>query len=89
MEPINTPHDRFFLQLLRYMIRIWDADFDVILFDLQQTDEVELQGALLFRTAMKIAKYAHTHLRRCLGEILRAAPPGHARCVCGGGDRKG
>jgi predicted transposase/invertase (TIGR01784 family) len=119
VEHKSQPSRWTLLQLLRYMVRIWDKelarnkklkklppiipmifyhgarrwnqpldftayvelqesvhsyvpDFEAILFDLQQTDEDELHGAVLFRTAMKIAKYAHTHLQPHLREILRA-----------------
>ena len=61
---------------LKESLRAYVPDFEVILFDLQQTDEDELQGAVLFRTAMKIAKYASTHLQPHLGDILRAVSIG-------------
>jgi predicted transposase/invertase (TIGR01784 family) len=119
VEHKSQPSRWTILQLLRYMVRIWDRelahnkrlkklppiipmifyhggrrwrqplvfssyieledalraylpDFRVILFDLNQTDADELRGAVLFRTAMKIAKYASTQLQPRLGEILRA-----------------
>ena len=118
VEHKSRPSRWTILQLLRYMVRIWDKElaqnerieklppiipmvfyhgarrwkhplvfssyieledalrayvpnFEVILFDLNQTDEDDLQGAALFRTAMKIAKYAPAHLRPHLGDILR------------------
>ena len=118
VEHKSQPSRWTILQLLRYMVRIWDKelaqnkklrklppiipmvfyhgtrrwkqplvfsscieledafrayipDFEVILFDLQQTEADDLQGAVLFRTAMKIAKYAPAHLRPHLGDILR------------------
>jgi predicted transposase/invertase (TIGR01784 family) len=119
VEHKSYPSRWTILQLLRYMVRIWDKelaqnkklkklppiipmifyhgaggwkhplyfssyveleeslrphvpDFHVVLFDLQQTEEGELQGAELFQAAMKIAKYACTKLRIHLGDILRA-----------------
>ena len=62
---------------LQESLRPHIPDFKALLFDLQQTDEDELQGAVLFHTAIKIAKYARTRLRPHLGEILRAvsSPP--------------
>jgi len=118
VEHKSHPSRWTILQLLRYMVRIWDKElaqnkrlkklppiipmvfyhgarrwkqplvfssyieledalrayvpnFEVFLFDLQQTDADDLRGAVLFRTAMKIAKYAPARLRPHLGDILR------------------
>lgn len=57
---------------LQESLRPYIPDFQVILFDLQQIDEGELQGAQLFQAAMKIAKYARTQLPFHIGDILRA-----------------
>ncbi|UCF97125.1 MAG: Rpn family recombination-promoting nuclease/putative transposase [Spirochaetaceae bacterium] len=57
---------------LKQNLRPYMPDFQVVLLDLQQTDDVDLKGAELFRAAMKIAKYARSQLKPHLGDILRA-----------------
>lgn len=108
------------LQLLRYMVRIWEKelarnkklkrlppiipmifyhgsrhwklplsfsaylefkkdlqdyipDFQVMLFDLRQFPDVDIDGADLFRAAVKTLKYAFTRMKPHLGEILTDA----------------
>jgi len=57
---------------LEESLRPYIPDFQVVLFDLQRTEERDLQGAELFQAAQKIAKYARTQLRSHLGDSLRA-----------------